>query len=106
MAHGTSGERLNYLSRIGSVIGADSRGRWQRGWRVEQEVEVCALGCCEGQRGRSLVLSSSGLPTNVGIGKDDHGVDIVQPLDPEAALFRLPFLEDCLNVASLDPGYG
>jgi hypothetical protein len=41
--------------------------------------------------------------TDAGVGENNHGVDIVKPLDTESALFRIPVLEDGLNVASLNP---
>lgn len=43
------------------------------------------------------------LRTDICVYEDDHCVDVVTPLDAEAALLRLPFLKDVLNVASLQP---
>lgn len=52
----------------------------------------------------SPVDESFGL-TNVGILKDDEGINVIYPFDPESSLFVLPLTEDGLDVSGLEPGY-
>jgi hypothetical protein len=42
--------------------------------------------------------------TDGGILKDDEGVDVIYPFDPESSLLVLPLTKDGLDISGLEPG--